>query len=303
MSEENNYFINSRGLLKSCNYFSLNPHSSIRQLINYPPLEKIKNIKNPIIYICSSTIPHFIQVLLPKITFKFILVSGDCDETIPNEIFKSQDEFNKFINDDRLVHWFCQNIIAKHPKITIMPIGLDYHTMTTRNIWGPVTSGLDQEKILNSIIKNSKPFYKREIKCYANFHFFMTTKYGYDRKDAFANINKEIVFYEPQKVSRLDTWNKQKEYAFVICPHGGGLDCHRNWEALCLGCIPIVKTSAIDHLYDDLHVLIVNNWNDITQELLEQTIARFKKKHKKNEFNYKKLSLKYWTHLFKSSIV
>jgi hypothetical protein len=302
MTEVNNYFVSSRGLLKSCDYISQTPQSSTRQLINYPSFDIIKNIKNPTIYICSSAIQNFIQVLLSTINFKFILVSGDCDETIPNEILSSEN-FNKFINDDRLVHWFCQNIIAKHPKITIMPIGLDYHTMTTRDIWGPITSCLDQEKILNSIIKNSKPFYKREIKCYANFHFFMTTKYGYDRKDAFANINKEIVFYEQHHVSRLVTWNKQKEYAFVICPHGGGFDCHRNWEALCLGCIPIVKTSAIDHLYDDLHVLIVNNWNDITQELLEQTIARFKKKHKKNEFNYKKLSLKYWTHLFKSSIV
>jgi hypothetical protein len=107
MSEENNYFISSRGLLKSCNYFSLNPRSGIGHP-SYPPLEKIKNIKNPIIYICSSAIPHFIRGLLPKITFKFILVSGDCDETIPNEIFKSQDEFNKFINDDRLVHWFVK---------------------------------------------------------------------------------------------------------------------------------------------------------------------------------------------------
>ena len=57
---------------------------------------------------------------------------------------------------------------------------------------------------------------------------------------------------EEKPVSRLITWNKQKDFAFVICPHGGGLDCHRNWEALCLGCIPIVKTSKIDNLYKDL---------------------------------------------------
>ena len=298
MTEANNYFISSRGLLKSCDYFSQTQHSSIRQLINYPYLNNIKNIKNPTIYICSSAIPHFIQTLLPTIYFKFILLSGYCDETIPNEIFKSCDDFNKFINDARLIHWFCQNMTVNHPKITIMPIGLDYHTMTTRDIWGPITSCQDQEKILNSIINNSKPFYEREIKCYANFHFLMTTKYGYDRKDAFQKINKKLVFYEPQKVNRLVTWNKQKDYAFVICPHGGGLDCHRNWEALCLGCIPIVKTSQIDNLYHDLPVIIVENWNDITEELLEQTIARFKEKHEKNKFNYKKLSLKYWTDLF-----
>ena len=43
--ENNNTYVSSRGILKSCNYFSLTPHSSIRQLINYPELNKIKNIK------------------------------------------------------------------------------------------------------------------------------------------------------------------------------------------------------------------------------------------------------------------
>ena len=63
MDENNNIYVSSRGLLKSCDYFSLTPHSSIRQLYNYPPLEKIKNIKNPSIYICSSAISHFINTI------------------------------------------------------------------------------------------------------------------------------------------------------------------------------------------------------------------------------------------------
>ena len=103
----------------------------------------------------------------------------------------------------------------------------------------------------------------------------MNTKLGYDRKDAFQKIDKELVYYEENKVTRLITWNKQKDFAFVICPHGCGLDCHRNWEALCLGCIPIVKTSHIDNLYKDLPVLIVNDWNNIDKNLLNNTISQF----------------------------
>ena len=62
MEENNNIYVSSRGLLKSCDYFSNTPRSSIRQLINYPQLETIKNIKNPSIYICSSAIPHFVML-------------------------------------------------------------------------------------------------------------------------------------------------------------------------------------------------------------------------------------------------
>ena len=93
MQENNNIYISSRGLLKSCDYFSLTPISSIRQLYNYPQLKTIKNIKNPSIYICTSAIAHFINVMLPQIDFSFILVSGDCDETIPDEILEKNTFF------------------------------------------------------------------------------------------------------------------------------------------------------------------------------------------------------------------
>ena len=271
MQENNNIYVSSRGLVKSCDYFSLTPHSSIRQLYNYPQLDKIKNIKNPSIYICSSAIPHFTNVMLPLIDFSFILVSGDCDETIPNEILNTS-HFNKLLNDIRLIHWFCQNMTFEHKKITKIPIGLDYHTLTQRPLWGPITSCHDQEKMLTMIENKSVPFWNRNIKCYANFQFSMNTKLGYDRKDAYQKINKDLVYYEENKVTRLITWNKQKDFAFVICPHGGGLDCHRNWEALCLGCIPIVKTSKIDKLYENLPVLIVNDWDIIDKNLLNNNL-------------------------------
>jgi len=297
--EENNIFVSSRGILKSCDYYSLTPYSSIKQLYNYLPLEEIKNIENPSIYICSSAILHFINTMLPLINFSFILVSGDCDETIPDEILTSND-FNKLLSDQRLIHWFCQNMTIDHYKITRMPIGLDYHTLTSIPLWGPISSCEYQEKMLLMIKNKSVPFWNRNIKCYANFHFTMNTKLGYDRKDAFKKINKDLVYYEENKVTRLITWNKQKDYAFVICPHGGGLDCHRNWEALCLGCIPIVKTSSLDNLYKDLPVLIVKDWEIITNELLNETISEFKTKFKKNEFNIEKLTLSYWLKLINS---
>ena len=61
-----------------------------------------------------------------------------------------------------------------------------------------------------------------------------------------------------------------------------------------LGCIPIVRTSALDHLYEDLPILIVKEWSDINEELLEKVINDFKEKHEKGKFNYDKILLKYW---------
>lgn len=296
MQENNNIYVSSRGLLKSCDYFSFTPISSIKQLHNYPNFNNLKKIKNPTIYICNSAISNFINIMLPKIDFSFILVSGDSDDIIPQEVLNNNN-LNKLLNDIRIIHWFCQNMTINHNKITIIPIGLDYHTLTQTPLWGPISNCEDQEKMLIMIKDKSVPFWNRNIKCYGNFQFNIQSKLGYDRKDAYNNISKDLMYYEEKPVLRFITWNKQKDFAFVICPHGGGLDCHRNWEALCLGCIPIVKTSAIDNLYKDLPVLIVKNWEDIDKNLLNNTIYIFKKKVENNEFNMEKIKLNYWIQL------
>ena len=162
--------------------------------------------------------------------------------------------------------------------------------------WGEKSTPMQQEQMLENIKLNSKPFYERKIKAYSNFHFFTNTKFGYDRIDAMKNIPSELVYYEPNHTIRINTWKTQSEYAFVISPHGNGLDCHRTWEALCLGCIPIVKTSNIDTLYHDLPVLILKDWSMLTLELLERTIDEFKNRN----FNYEKLTLQYWIHKINS---
>ncbi len=295
MDESHNMFVSSRGILKSCDWFSTAPQSSIQRMINYPPLLAAAPNQIRSFYICSGTIPYFISHILPNLKKPFILVGGDCDETIPNDIFTSTKAFNTFINNPLLLHWFSQNLACSHPKMSPIPIGLDYHTVAKFNAWGErATSPSDQEAQLVSLKENSLPFYERIIKCYANFQFQMKTKYASDRKQAIQGIPADLVFYEPKPVRRLLTWQRQSSFAFVISPHGNGYDCHRLWEALVLGCIPIVKTSVLDRLYEDLPVLIVEEWSDVTNELLAYTIEEFKEKHEANEFNYDKLTLKYW---------
>jgi hypothetical protein len=162
--------------------------------------------------------------------------------------------------------------------------------------WGPKLNPSEQELILQNIIQKAPPFWQREIKCYSNFHFSMSTKFAYDRVDAYKQLPKQLIYYEPTHSLREQSWTKQSQYAFVISPHGNGLDCHRTWEALVLGCIPIVKTSGLDSLYNDLPVLIVKNWSDVNNTLLQNTVNEYKNKI----FNYERLLLSYWVGLIKS---
>jgi hypothetical protein len=148
---------------------------------------------------------------------------------------------------------------------------------------------IEQEQDIDNVLSNK---IQKETKCYSNFHFGMNGRYTYDRKDAINKIPKELIYYEPNKVTRLQSWNNMVKYKYVASPHGNGLDCHRTWEALVLGCIPIVKTSSLDHMYYGLPVLIVSDWSDITQELLDN--------FKPTNYNNKKLYMKYWIDLLNS---
>jgi hypothetical protein len=228
-----------------------------------------------------------------KVAVKIILVVGDGDYTFPSQIFPTDDEFKKFIEHDKIIKIFSINTDRVHPKLEIYPIGLDYHTLSDKSTnWGPQMTPTEQEAELERIRTNASSVYKREIKCYSNFHFNMQDdrKYTQDRRDAHKQIPPECIHYEEREIPRKQTWMNQAKYAFVACPHGNGLDCHRQWEALCLGCIPVVKRSSIDKIYEGLPVLIVDSWSDITPELLQKTLADFKTK----TFDYDRLLLSYW---------
>ena len=53
------------------------------------------------------------------------------------------------------------------------------------------------------------------------------------------------VTIESEELNRSELWRRHGNYSFVISPPGHGLDCHRTWEALALGCIPITLAPMI----------------------------------------------------------
>lgn len=273
-------FISSRGFLFNTDIHSINPCSDSVHLDNYNnTIETIE--ENESLYICSAALPIFFSYFFPKIKNRFILVTGDSDITIKE---------NNYINDDRIIHWFAQNCEFIHPKITAIPIGIDYHTLFFNNLpnLGKMETPEEQEQTLIGIRKEMKHFVERKIYCYSNFHF--TLERNADRKIAFDTIPKKCVFYEKEFTKRTDSWRRQTEYAFVISPLGHGMDCHRTWEAILLGCIPVVRTSPLDSLYEGLPVLILDNWEELSETLLVKTVEEFSTR----SFCYEKLEIEYW---------
>jgi hypothetical protein len=254
-----------------------------------------------IVYIHGSAIHFFVTQIFPHVKHRFVLVSGDCDETIATDVFPSDNAFKRFIEDPRILHWFSQNAATVHPKLTPIPIGISYHCIVDK---GKLKCGeippLEYEATLKSIAADAaaKP---KEIKCYSNFHFQTWTRYGTDRKEAIAQIPTNCIYYEPAHIDTYDTWRSQVKYHFVVSPHGGGYDCHRTWEALMLGLIPIVKTSPMDRLFEALPVVIVKQWSDITPEFLKEQLELVEKRRAAGEYDMRRITLDYWMERIQSA--
>jgi hypothetical protein len=257
----------------------------------------INNPPNSTIYINSPNLNYFIRHIQNKLENNYILVSGGDDHTIPYSI----SNYKKILNDKKCIKWYSQNCIAIHPKLECIPIGLDYHTLSypeKTNISNRTEiSSVEQEKELISIKNNFMHLQKTKIKAIANFqHNNMNTLLGNksrtNRKQAYNTLkNKDCIVWLP-KQSRKEFWTECNKYAFVVSPFGNGIDCHRTWEALVLGRIPIVFKHEINTVFEKLPVVIVDDWNKISTQFLKNEFDKIIKNW--DTYDFERLTLHYW---------
>lgn len=85
---------------------------------------------------------------------------------------------------------------------------------------------------------------------------------------ATCRFDKDSKFFPYDKYA--DFLDELQNHKFMICPEGHGIDCHRNWESLYMRRVPVMKQSPyFARLMAGLPVLFVDDWSDITEELLK----------------------------------
>jgi hypothetical protein len=73
-------------------------------------------------------------------------------------------------------------------------------------------------------------------------------------------------------------------FQFVISPEGNGIDCHRHYEALMAGCIPIVeRNDRLLEKYGNCPILFTDDYSEITPEYL--TVKYTEMLHKTWDFS------------------
>jgi len=84
---------------------------------------------------------------------------------------------------------------------------------------------------------------------------------------------------------------KIKNHKFVLSPDGNGFGCHRTWESLYLGSIPIVQRHVFTEEFSkDVPMVIVDSWEEVTEEFLNNEYDRLMSM----EWNWEICKLSYW---------
>tara|TARA_B110000046_G_C13007498_1_gene405026 strand:- start:1090 stop:2745 length:1656 start_codon:yes stop_codon:yes gene_type:complete len=260
-----------------------------RDILNFNSIDLSSCDKNTIVCLTGydNIVNYFYNNLLCKFKNPIILILIETD-------FYTLEK--NLIEHPLITHIYGWNIPIQHPKVSAIPIGLNYYRQgTIMNIFLNQHKISDKTQLLginfspntNKIRSKLVTKAKTEWKPFCTFmeSFPCLKEYWRD-----SYVDKKIKIAETNPLY----YKEISKFKFVLSPPGAGVDCHRTWEALYLGCIPIVENSSINELYKDLPILVVNNWDDINEDLLERKYNEIMIKKEKGEYNMNKITLEYW---------
>lgn len=231
-------------------------HLSINPIIE-------KNNKNPlIVYINTDRLLQLLY-LVKNINSEFIIIThnSDCTFTqIPNI-------------PDNVIRIFCQNYNGSQTKVEALPIGLE------RRMWFPEER---KQEVLKKYIGID---IIKDIEVYMNFN----PNTNKERYEWYHYLNGKD-FVNTEMLGNGNNYEnyiqKLKRSKFVVSPPGNGIDCHRNYECLYLGVIPIIQKSDFTiNMFSDMNVMLIDKITDLTRESLNNYIEKP---------NKEKITEKYW---------
>lgn len=242
---------------------------------------------------------EFFDFLLPKIdrTTSFVLISGGSDDTIPDQVDQRfpgyaslglTKRLEKLHDDPRLIAWYVHNLDRYLPKMIPLPVGYWEGNGTP---------------ILRKCIRvdTGTDLRRRPLKALC-IHRIRDGAQWEKRK----HVSDLAVRYWGAFVDSVDNipktqfGSKIRDYSFVLCVQGGGLDpSPKAWVAILNGCIPIIETNPTTDGYIELPVIRIERWDPDTisierhYEWREELMPYFENPElRKNVL--KKLSLGYW---------
>lgn len=224
--------------------------------------------KHNIVYTHTLYVKQLFDKIRKLKDCKFIIITHNCDENINDAS----------ILPDNVIKWYAQNVNINHPRIESIPIGLE------NDKW---FKSLHKKEKMEAKLRMPKK-YKNLV--YLNSNISNNTKERQSLYDLFEG-KSWVTSVKGVNGKGFDEYiDNIYNHKFVFCPDGNGIDTHRLWEALYLESIPIVKSGINVGFYDELPILEIEDWSDITEEkLLKSYVYLYMK-----DWNREMLVFNYW---------
>lgn len=190
------------------------------------------------IYLKLDYLNLFVSDILPKINNPFILVTGASDLS-PQITFKQ--EFNKLIHDQRLIHWYMNNMRYKEEKISSLPCGI-----AAGKFWNGCSQKEIDDLILNARneLLNSEKIEDKVFSCFRPAYFNVCGNDMFIRPNISKIVNSNLDLFDSYSPDSFDFVNFVRtmgKYKYALCPHGNGMDPGPTaWIALAVGTIPVI---------------------------------------------------------------
>eukprot|EP00668_Euglena_longa_P041028 GGOE01053991.1.p1 GENE.GGOE01053991.1~~GGOE01053991.1.p1 ORF type:complete len:476 (+),score=128.94 GGOE01053991.1:263-1690(+) len=208
-----------------------------------------------IVFINTLDIPTFVAHKLPRIDAHFFVITHNRDKSVPGP------EGMPLLHSPKLLRWFAKNIDHAHPKMVPIPIGIENRFY--RN-------GEHPEDFLDLLSGNHNATASRDV-----LINFTPRKWNSDRSHALEAMKKNgFGSRQIKKVGHKQFLDQSRHYRFILSPQGNGISCHRTWEALYMGCLPLVSPSNDTDVYAGLPVVVVEDWFKVTKEFVDATWTR-----------------------------
>jgi hypothetical protein len=180
-----------------------------------------------------------------------------------------------------VIAWYSSNVRDGHPRLHPLPIGLENER------WFP-----EQRKKQKILDHRAAPIAPTKL-LYMN-HAIATNAAVRQRPYDLFEGEAWCTAVRGENGRNYDQYlHDIAEHFYVLSPEGNGIDCHRTWEALYMNRVPILIRNANTRMYEDLPVLLVDDWSAVTEKRLRDGMAAFVAAH----YNLEKLKFSFWQSL------
>jgi len=235
----------------------------------------------------KEIITYFFQNIIPYFRNSIVLI------IIETDIVYLELEWLEHKNIEYCYTW---NKPFHHYKLYALPIGLNYkRQFLSISTWLCNKKDVENKKLLcincdPNTNENRKKYINKAREEWSSFCELIESL-----KPLSSNIIPSIVDREIKiNVTNPECYDKWIEYKFILSPPGTGFDCHRTWEAVLVGVIPIVLSSTLNELYYNLPILVVDTYDIITEHFLNIEYDKIINKIMNKKYNMNQLELEYW---------